>query len=295
MSKSSMIICAYRQLLKTFCFVIYTLVATWASEIVFCETFIFDFRSAHRVYEEWLSKFAFCVLVLILPVLSFATPNTRLASMRWLVLTWGIILPSCFILLISFSNVCFIFDYPLRIASTPRPADVIDIGGMGSFPLSFDLGADLFHAGLASKIVTFVPNREPYSSYLHQTLSIPPAATIWPRGKSNNTLIEASSLAKLCRDNSWDSVILVADSHRMFRKFKAFIKAGVPKVYPANVTGEQQWMAPAKFIGVSQQAYWDLNGFECNLFVLLQFRHKMVIRTLHEYLGIVFYAVTGHI
>ena len=53
-----------------------------------------------------------------------------------------------------------------------RPADVIDIGGQGSFPLSFDLSADLFQAGVASKIVTFVPNREPYSSYLHQTLSI---------------------------------------------------------------------------------------------------------------------------
>ena len=222
-------------------------------------------------------------------------PNTRLSSMRWLVLTSGMILPSCFILLISFSNVCFILDYPIRIASNPRPADVIDIGGQGSFPLSFDLGADLFHAGLASKIVTFVPNREPYSSYLHQTLSIPPDATIWARGKSNNTLIEASSLAKLCRDNSWDRVILIADSHRMFRKFRAFIKAGVPIVYPANVTVDQQWMAPAKFIGVSQQAYWDLNGFECDWFILMQFRHKMVIRTLHEYLGIVFYAVTGYI
>ena len=54
-------------------------------------------------------------------------------------------------------------------------------------------------------------------------------------------------------------------------------------------------MAPAKFIGVSQQAYWDLNGFECDWFILLQFRHKMVIRTLHEYLGIIFYAVTGYI
>ena len=153
----------------------------------------------------------------------------------------------------------------------------------------------LFHAGLAPKIVTFVPNREPYSSYLHQALSIPPAAIIWARGKSNNTLIEASSLAKLCRDNSWDSVILVADSHRMFRKFRAFIKAGVPIVYPANVTGDQQWMAPAKFIGVSQQAYWDLNGFECDWSILQQFRHKMVIRTLHEYLGIIFYAVIGYI
>ena len=288
-------ICVYRKLLTILCFFSYALGASWASEIVFCEIFIFDFRSNNRVYEEWLSGFVFCVLVLILPVLSFVMPNTRLASMRWLVLTSGMILPSCFILLISFSNVCFILDYPIRIASKLRPADVIDTGGQGSFPLSFDLGADLFHAGLASKIVTFVPNRKLYSSYLHQTLSIPPDAIIWARGKSNNTLIEASSLAKLCRDNSWDSVILVADSHRMFRKFRAFIKAGVPIVYPANVTGDQQWMAPAKFIGVSQQAYWDLNGFECDWFILQQFRHKMVIRTLHEYLGIIFYAVTGYI
>jgi len=124
--------------------------------------------------------------------------------------------------------VCFILDYPIRIASTPRSADVSDIGGQGSFPLSFDLGADLFHAGLASKIVIFVPNRELYSSYLHQPLSIPPDAIIWARGKSNNTL-------------------------------------------------------------------WDLNGFQCDGFILLQFRHKMVIRTLHEYLGIIFYAVIGYI
>lgn len=288
-------ISVYRKLFTTLCFFSYALGASWAGEIVFCEIFIFDFRSNNRVYEEWLSGFVFCVLVLILPILSVAIRNNCLASMRWLVLTSGLILPSCFIFLISFSNVCFILDYPLRIDSKLRPADVIDIGGQGSFPLSFDLGADLFHAGLASKIVTFVPNRELYSSYLHQALSIPPDAIIWARGKSNNTLIEASSLAKLCRDNSWNSVILVADSHRMFRKFRAFIKAGVPIVYPANVTGDKQWMAPAKFIGVSQQAYWDLNGFECDWFILLQFRHKIVIRTLHEYLGIVFYAVTGYI
>ena len=81
----------------------------------------------------------------------------------------------------------------------------------------------------------------------------------------------------------------------LFRKYRAFIKAGVPIVYPANVTEDQQWMAPAKFIGVSQKAYWDLNGFECDGFILLQFRHKMVIRTLHEYLGIIFYAVIGYI
>ena len=287
--------CIYGRLFTALCFFLYAIVASWASEMVFCETLIYDFKSTNRVCEEWLSGFVFCVLVLILPVLSVTTSNTHLASMRRLVLTSGLILPSCFILLISFSNVCFIFDYPLRIASNPRPSDIIDIGGQGSFPLSFDLGADLFHAGLASKVVTFVPNKEPYSTYLHQTLSIPPDAIIWARGKSNNTLIEASSLAKLCRENSWDSVILVADSHRMFRKYKAFIKAGVPTVYCANVTGDQQWIAPAKFLGVRQQAHWDLKGFECDLSILLQFRHKMVIRTLHEYFGIVFYVVIGRI
>ena len=36
---------------------------------------------------------------------------------------------------------------------------------------------------IETDIVTFVPNREPYSSYLHQPLSIPPAAIIWARGK----------------------------------------------------------------------------------------------------------------
>ena len=134
-----------------------------------------------------------------------------------------------------------------------------------------------------------------YQRYTKFPFTLNQYTIIWARGKSNNTLIEASSLAKLCRDNFWDSVILVADSHRMFRKFRAFIKAGVPIVYPANVTGDKQWMAPAKFMGVSQQAYWDLNGFECDWFILLQFRHKIVIRTLHEYLGIIFYAVTGNI
>ena len=144
-------ICVHRKLLTILCFFCYALGASWAGEIVFCEMFIFDFRSNNRVYEEWLSGFVFCVLILIFPVLSFVMPNTRLASMRWLMLTSGMILPSCFILLISFSNVCFILDYPIRIASTPRSADVIDIGGQGSFPLSFDLGADSFSCRLSLK------------------------------------------------------------------------------------------------------------------------------------------------
>ena len=75
--------------------------------------------------------------------------------------------------------------------------------------------------------------------------------------------------------------------------YVAHEKQGRANVYRPVI--DQQWMAPAKFIGVSQQAYWDLNGFECDGFILQQFRHKMVIRTLHEYLGIIFYAVTGYI
>ncbi len=184
----------------------------------------------------------------------------------------------------------------MEIPTNYKKCDAIVVIDMGSYPARGQIGAELYHRGLADKFVVFVPRRPPYVDFTIGTLGILPQSLIWARGNENNTRIEAKKIESLIAKNGWNAVIVVADYFHILRVRLTLNKLGLNNnIYPVNVPRSFYQSKPTRLLGWKMKELWDVHYSDLSFVSKFRFRHQLTIKTMHEYSGIFFYFFIGYL
>ncbi len=202
-----------------------------------------------------------------------------------------------FVGLISFTNTCFALGKPLYQPATLGKADAIIICDMGNFYLRSFYAAQLYHQGLSDKVVSFGANRQPFTGFLQEQLNIPLDHVIQarPRG-AFNTVREVALIKELVERKGWERIMLVIDPFAMSRVKMALKKVGIHDVLAAPIPQSVYELYPLYFLGVVGHPNQKTMAFsELDFAAKFVYRHKMTMAIFHEYLGLVFYWMMGHV
>lgn len=206
-----------------------------------------------------------------------------------------VVLPSLFVGLIGYTNISLYLGHVLHVSTSVQKADVIVVANKGNFPFRGHLAAQLYHKGLAKKMVVFVRDIPLNTDYLQGELRVPKSDVIWARDKINNTYIEAVITKQLVEQYGWQSILLVTDSYQMLRLLKTFKKQGIQNLHPVSVPWNSLIESPTRLLGWGYRPLWNVPLEELDDSTRYLFRHTLTIKILHEYAGIIFYTLMGYL
>lgn len=267
----------------------YTVISCYLYEQVLFEVFLGNKTSYYREWELLFISIFFPVLSIFLPLFVFLKSKIH-RNQKIKIYLSGTVIPTIFVLLTSFTNLCFELYSPLKIEPKLEQANAIVVGDLGNFYIRSFYASKLYHEGYADKIIVFAPRRIQIEGYLESELRIPQDAVIWGRGKGRiNTFIESVNLSAIMKQQNWTRVLVVSDPYHIFRLTKTLEVAGIPEILPAEVPIEYYKRYPLKILGLKYINNWTTPLEQLTFWPKLQFRHEFTIEVLHEYVGLLFY------
>jgi uncharacterized SAM-binding protein YcdF (DUF218 family) len=122
----------------------------------------------------------------------------------------------------------------------------------------YQKAVDLYHGGLASKIVfsggitDYEYGSFPFSDVLPHLLKTGvPAKAIIHEDKSRNTRAQAVEVVKLAKENSWHRLILVATHEHQYRAYLTFLREAID-----SKRGLILYNAPVRNLGWFSETGW---------------------------------------
>lgn len=274
---------------------IYAAFSCYLYEQIIFEVFIHHLQSFYRQYELIFIIVSFFLLCVMLPL---AVLYLRPYYLKY-VLMMNLGIPLIFISIISLSNLSLYLGKPLYVKSKLYNSDAIIIFGLSNFYLRSLYAAELYHKNYADRILVFASKGHKfrrYYEYLERDLGIPHEKIIGVHENASiNTYIVALTVKKIMNQYGWKRAIIVSDPFHMYRLIKVIKKAEIQGIYPVCIPDELYRAFPTRLLGLEYQKRWETSLSDLDFSSRFEFRHRLLINVLHEYVGICFYWLKGYI